>query len=224
MGPLIAQSTLNETKEPVLYLTPNKQLLNQTLEKAKAIGINAFEYKSKESFPKDFINANAIMVATYAALFNGQSKFGLRGNAHPQIVSSIILDDAHAAFSMVRDSFTLEIQAKEDKEKYQYLTSLFRKYFIEIEKVGTFDEILSGSEYSILEVPYWGWNEQSSVVHEYLKSNTENYKFEWPLLRDQLQHCHSFISRDSFTITPILPLVNYFPTFSEAQRRVLMAN
>ncbi|HDS3853782.1 TPA: DEAD/DEAH box helicase family protein [Legionella pneumophila] len=223
VGLLIAQSTLNETKEPVLYLTPNKQLLNQTLEKTKAIGINAVEYQSKEGFPKDFTNANAIMVATYAALFNGQSKFGLRGNPHPQIVSSIILDDAHVAFSVVRDSFTLEIQAKEDKEKYSYLTSLFRKYFDEIEKLGTFDDIVSGSESLILEVPYWGWHEQINAVHEYLKSNTQNHKFVWPLLRDRLQHCHALISRDSFTITPILPFIDCFPTFSEAARRVYMS-
>lgn len=36
VGLLMAQSTSNETSEPVLYLTPTTQLVNQTLEKAKA--------------------------------------------------------------------------------------------------------------------------------------------------------------------------------------------
>src|ERR1700739_2867704 len=38
VGLLMAQSTLNEISEPVLYLTPTQQLVNQTLAKAKAHG------------------------------------------------------------------------------------------------------------------------------------------------------------------------------------------
>src|SRR5260363_93467 len=46
----------------------------------------------------DFVNGNAIMVGTYKALFNGRSKFGLRGGVQPQQISAVILDDTHAAF------------------------------------------------------------------------------------------------------------------------------
>jgi hypothetical protein len=45
----------------------------------------------------------------------------------------------------------------------------------------------------------------------------------WPLLRDHLYCCHALISKNAFTITPILPLVNLFPTFSEASRRIYMS-
>ena len=37
VGLLIAQSTLNETGEPVLYLVPTKQLVSQTIEKSQDI-------------------------------------------------------------------------------------------------------------------------------------------------------------------------------------------
>ncbi len=223
VGLLMAQSTLNETGEPVLYLAPTVQLVNQTLEKAKEIGIPAVAYERGHPLNDDFVNGNAIMVATYKALFHGQSKFGLRGDAQPQGVSAIILDDAHAAFSVVRESFTLDITSKVNRGRYESLADLFRKSFKDIDKLGTFDDIVSGSEYSVLEVPYWAWHEQLDAVREQLKSDAEGYKLVWPLLRDQLHLCHALISRVAFTITPILPLVNAFPTFFDAPRRIYMS-
>ena len=102
VGLLMAQSTQNETGEPVLYLAPTKQLVQQTLEKAEELGIKAVPYEAGQPLNSDFVNGKAIMIATYNALFHGKSKFGIRGG--------IILDDAHAAFSVIRDSFTLEVK------------------------------------------------------------------------------------------------------------------
>lgn len=223
VGLLMAQSTLNETAEPVLYLTPTTQLVKQTIEKAKALGIHAVAYELGQPLNDDFINARAIMVGTYKALFNGRSKFGLSGTPKPQNVSAIILDDAHAAFSVVRDSFTLDVEVDDDKNRYESLTSLFRRAFIAIDKVGTFDDVVSGLEYTVLEVPYWAWHEQLDAVREQLRSDAEKYWSTWPLLRDKLHLCHALISRKTFTITPILPLVNAFPTFFDAPRRIYMS-
>jgi replicative superfamily II helicase len=223
VGLLMAQSTLNETGEPVLYLAPTVQLVNQTLEKAKAHGIAAVAYERNKPLKDDFINANAIMVATYRALFNGRSKFGLRGGGQPQGVSAVILDDAHVAFSVVRESFTLDVDSAADRPRYESLAGLFRRAFRDTDRLGTFDDIVSGAEYAVLEVPYWAWHEQLDAVREQLKSDADQYTLVWPLLRDQLHLCHALISRNAFTITPILPLVNAFPTFSEAPRRIYMS-
>lgn len=222
VGLLMGQSILNETREPVLYLTPTVQLVNQTLDKAKAHGILAVPYEKGRPLHDDFVNANAIMVATYKALFNGQSKFGLRGGGPPQTVGAVILDDAHAAFSVVRESFTLEVPAS-DRDRYESLCGLFRKAFNDLERVGTFDDMMSGGERGVLEVPYWAWHEQLDAVREQLKSDASKYAFAWPLLRDRLHLCHALISGTAFTITPILPLVDSFPTFSEAPRRIYMS-
>ncbi|MGB1016666.1 MAG: DEAD/DEAH box helicase, partial [Nannocystaceae bacterium] len=126
VGLLAGQSTLNETKEPVLYLAPTVQLVNQTLEKAAKYGIAAVPYVKGQRLPDDFVNGKAILVATYRALFNGRSKFGVRGKQAPQTVGAVILDDAHTAFSVVRDSFTLSIDAKKNNGTYETLTGLFR--------------------------------------------------------------------------------------------------
>lgn len=223
VGLLMAQSCLIETGEPVLYLAPTRQLVNQTLEKAKAHGIPAVTYRNREPLSDEFINSKAIMVATYKALFHGRSKFGIRGLGQPQGVSTIILDDAHVAFSVVRDSFTLSVEATDNKERYENLTSLFRGAFKESDRLGTFDDTISGADYAVLEVPYWAWHQQLDAVREQLKSDSEKYALIWPLLRDQLHLCHALISRKAFTISPILPLVNAFPTFADAPRRIYMS-
>ena len=221
VGLLIAQSTLYETNEPVLYLVPTIQLVNQTIAKAHSMGIPAVPYEKGKHLNDEFINANAIMVGTYSALFNGRSKFGTRGARAPQEVSAIILDDAHSAFSIIRDSFTLDVSSSNDL--YEHLTGLFRYAFSEIDRLGTFDDVVSGVEHTILEVPYWAWNQHLDTVRECLRENSDQYGLEWPLLRDQLHLCHAFISKNAFTITPILPLVNQFPTFVDAPRRIYMS-
>lgn len=223
VGLLMAQSTLNETSEPVVYLTPTVQLVNQTLEKAKALGIHAVQYERGKPLNDDFVNSKAIMVGTYKALFNGKSKFGLRGDPHPQKVGAVILDDAHAAFSVVRESFTLEVDAENDRDRYESLSGLFRNSFKQTDRLGTFDDIVSGSEYSVLEVPYWAWHEKLDTVRQQLRGDSEKYAMVWPLLRDNLHLCHALISYRAFTITPILPLVNLFPTFFEAPRHIYMS-
>ncbi len=129
VGLLAAQSTLNELSEPVLHLTPTQQLVQQTLEKAQAYGIPAVPYPKGQPLSDEFLNARAVMVATYKALFNGQSKFGVRGQKQPIQVGAIILDDAHVAVSVVRDSFTLTIDTSEERTRYESLAELFRRAF-----------------------------------------------------------------------------------------------
>ena len=51
----------------------------------------------------------------------------------------------------------------------------------------------------------------------------ENFPFEWPLIRDQFDKCHAFISRREIVITPLYPHVAMFPTFSECPRRIYMS-
>ncbi|XNH89747.1 DEAD/DEAH box helicase [Vibrio cyclitrophicus] len=225
VGLLMAQSTMNETKEPVLYLAPTRQLVNQTIEKAKNLGIPAVPYQRGKELNDSFLNAKSIMVATYQALFNGKSKFGVRGGHKAPIkLGAVILDDAHVAFPNVRESFTITIPSNELSETYQVLASLFRKSFISLNKEGTFDDVISRASDSILEVPYWAWHEQSAAARELLRNQSEEYfPLVWPLLRDNLHLCHVLVSKNAITISPILPLMNEFPSFDEAPRRIYMS-
>lgn len=225
VGLLIAQSTLNEKGEPVLYLTPTVQLMHQALAKAKEYGLPAVPYAvGREPLPDVFTNGQAILVATYNALFHGISKFGVSGTHDiPVAVGAIILDDAHVAFSVIREQFTLTVDAKKETGLFGQLATMFRGAFEQVERVGTFDDVIAGAEYGVLEVPYWAWADKRDTVREVLKSRAEAYRYVWPLLRDRLGLCHAFVSRSGFTITPIVPPVEAIPTFTQAPRRIYMS-
>ncbi len=223
VGLLACQSTLNEAREPVMYLVPTKQLVGQTIERARSYGLPAVEYGG-QSLPSEFVNAQATLVATYSALFHGfHNKFGLRGQRPAVHVGAIVLDDAHVAFSVVRDAFTIEIDAKEAQEQYQNLAGVFRHVFDQAGQLGTFDDIVLGADPTVLEVPYWAWRENMQVVRDCLASDSDPHKFAWPLIRDRLHMCHMLVSRNGFTITPILPLVDMLPTLTDATRRIYMS-
>lgn len=225
VGLLIAQSILNETSEPVLYLAPTRQLVQQTLTKAHEYSIPAVAYQNGErDFPEEFLAGKSVLICTYQALFNGLSRFGVRGSANIVHVAGIILDDSHVAFSSVRDSFTLEVEKSKHPNDYEFLTNVFRNDFKELGRLGTFDDVVGGIDYStVLEVPYWSWYAKSDQVQEYLRSKSDSYKFEWPFLRDTLNYCHCLVSKKSFVTTPVFPLVDLIPTFANCQRRIFMS-
>lgn len=224
VGLLIAQSVINETQEPVVYLSPTDQLVEQTLSKAQEYSIPAVPYEKGKEFSDDFLNSKAVLVCVYQALFNGISRFGAPGsNRAPMKVGAIILDDAHVSFSTMRDAFTLEVKNDGNGELFSALTNIFRKDFTDIGKLGTFDDIVSGIDFGVLEVPYWSWQNKSSQVVEYLRKKSDDFLFSWPFLRDSFEYCHVLISRNSLVITPIFPLVDFIPTYETCPRRIYMS-
>lgn len=223
VGLLVAQSCLNETGLPSLYLVANKQLVDQTLEKAALHGIDAVAFRAGEPLSDRFLSGDALMVGSYQALFNGLSKFGVSGRASWVELGSLILDDAHAAFPAVRDAFTLTVSRENDSERYDEMVGLFRQAFEDIDRIGTLNDVISGKERVVLEVPYWAWIDQLGGVREYFSDAIDDYRFQWPLIRDELHTCHAFISSRAFCITPIVPGVHLFPAFSSAQRRIYMS-
>src|SRR5207249_4118164 len=107
---LMAQSVMNELGEPVIYLAPTNQLVEQVIAKSKQYGISAVPYVKKQPLPSDFFDGKTVLVGAYETLFNGRSKFGVRNAGHAIVkAGAIILDDAHVALSSVREAFSLTI-------------------------------------------------------------------------------------------------------------------
>ncbi|MDJ0800934.1 MAG: DEAD/DEAH box helicase family protein [Calothrix sp. MO_167.B12] len=224
VGLLIALSILHEHHQPVIYLSPTLQLVEQTFIKAKEYSIPAVCYDKKTDFPEDFVAGKSVLICTYQSLFNGLSRFGVNGSRTPITAAAIILDDAHVAFSTMRDQFTLRVERKEDTSSYEHLTNIFRHAFKQIDKEGTFDDIVSGAErHIVLEVPYWSWKEKSDEVRQFLRHKKDSYKFVWSFIRDNFDYCHCLISKDAFIITPLFPLVNMIPTFADCPHRIFMS-
>lgn len=223
VGLIAAQSTMNEIRGRVLYLCPNTQLVEQTIAKAAEVKLRTEQYKPGEgALPPRFVSGDAILVATYAALFNGKSLFGVENDAEYTRVGLLVLDDAHVELSDLRKQFTLRFSADSLKEggAYEELIDLLRPYFLQTGKPGLFEDIVDGKEWAVMELPYWLWFEVKDRVFGIVR---EQDRIEWPLLRDNLQHCHCIVGHKSISITPILPMVNMFPTFDRATRRLFMS-
>lgn len=230
VGLLMAKSLLNEYSQPVIYLTPTNQLIDQIFAHANEYPFfsgSATVYKKGQDFPDSFLSGKSILLCTYNALFNSLSKFGVKGHQREIIpASAIILDDAHVAFSTVRDSFTITIQKqdKENLEDYQYLTNIFRNTFEKLGNIGTFDDVVKGLEKNVvLDVPYWDWLDKSDEVRQYLSNKRQKFQFVWEFLRDSFDYCYCLISSKAFAITPLFPLVDMIPTFANCPRRIFMS-
>jgi replicative superfamily II helicase len=227
VGLLIAQSVMNETHEPVLYLCPTKQLVTQTATKSNQYGIPCITYETGiPGFRQEFLASKSVLIASYEALFSGRSKFGVLGQGKEIIrPAAIILDDAHVAYSRIREAFTLNVNKDDDSVKFDHLTNLFRKDFEDLGKLGLFNDTITGREkYSILEIPYWAWQTHMTEVHEFLRIDAdEDFPFPWPLIRDSFEYCHVLISKDSFVITPYFPLTDLIPAFAQCPKRIYMS-
>jgi replicative superfamily II helicase len=222
---LMAQSLMNETREPVLYLAPTKQLVEQVLNKSKEYGIAALPYSRGQPLPAEFHDGKAVLVGAYETLFNGRSKFGVRGSGQEVVkVGAIILDDAHVALSSVREAFTLNILATDHKAIYTELADRFRPAFKEDGRLGSFTDIINGKEFGVIEVPSWAWHRKLDEVQQYLSVKVDEINaFVWPFLRDNLGVCHCLFSKSRVSITPLFPPVDMLPTFADAKRRIYMS-
>jgi replicative superfamily II helicase len=225
VGLLIGQSTLNEIKEPVLYLCATRQLVNQTLEKASEIGLKAVPYTSGKDFSSKFLDGEAVMIATYSALFNGLSKFGVLGDGkEPVKLGALICDDAHAAVATIRDAFTISITKKDHAELYSELAGQFRDDFAKLRRLGSFDDIVERSDLGVLELPYTAWSKHHSYVRQHIaREYGDRFRFQFPLLRDSFEICHVLVSARDISITPPLPLINLFPSSEDCKRRIYMS-
>ncbi len=163
-------------------------------------------------------------------MFNGKSRFGLSGSPAPLSLGTIILDDAHASFATLRDCFTLTIGRAEVEDFYSEMSAVFRESFHDIDKGGTFDDLMSGRESGqVLEVPYWAWIDRRDSVLAIVCQHLDDDAFKnealyhWPLMRDNFRYCTCLISNREVMITPLFPLVDMIPAFGTCPRRIYMS-
>lgn len=227
IGLLIAQSLLNETQMPILYLAPTRQLVKQILSEAERFGIEVVEYLGGQGggLPREFLASRKVCITTYNALFNAKSVFGTTQRAMQGVeLGGVILDDAHAAFDILRDCFTTEIKRKDNERSFLEIVTTFSADFLAISKKGTLEEILQGRDDGVLEVPYWSWQKHLEKLRPLITPvASEKCPFVWPLIRDELAHCHVLVSKDAVSITPWLPLIDKFPSFDGCKNRVFMS-
>ena len=103
--------------EPVVYLCPTRQLIEQVLQGAAAIGVNAEAYPP-EGVPLDGFAGKSVLICTYDRLFNARSTF----NSRSIVPSTLILDDVHAGTDRIRQKYTVSVPAA----TYDRIRGIFR--------------------------------------------------------------------------------------------------
>ncbi len=222
VGLLIAQSLVNEGLSNVLYLCSTIDLVRQTSEEAKRIGMEHTTRVRREFSNELFETGKSFCITTYAALFNGHS--ALRNKFFPQ---AIIFDDAHVAETLLRGAFTLRIDVRDDEELFGEIVELFRPHFQQLGIAGRFRDSLDLSQHSTSFVTPAGLYQRSARLLEILlrhgiKTNDElKYPFAW--LEDHLDACAAIFTRGVFELAPpFLPSLS-LDIFQQKIRRVYLS-
>ena len=105
VGLLIARSCQVELGKPVVYLVPDRFLVQQVVEEAARINVDV-----TRDFDTAFELSDAILVTTFQKMFNGRSVFGAAGGSrHPVDLGAVIVDDAHSALGVVAEQFSIRV-------------------------------------------------------------------------------------------------------------------
>ena len=215
VGLLALKSSLNEGKGPALYLVPNKQLAEQVVAEAKALGIDVTQ-KSSDS---GYTSSSKILVTVIHTLFNGKSVFGVESSKTR--IGTVVIDDVHACVAMMANQFRIVLTNTHDA--YGQIFDVLAEDIRDFHK-SRFLEIKDRDPRARLEVPFWIWQERYkeviNILHEH--RNDDELMFTYPLLNQDLNLCHCNIGGNQIEIEPFFPIPNRIPSFERADRRIYM--
>lgn len=222
IGLLIAQSLTNEFRGGVVYLCSSIQLVEQTVAKASAYGIETSQLIKGELTGNAYSTGAGPLITTYQTATNGLSRF--RANP-PQ---ALILDDAHAADHIIRDQFSVNIDRQSAPDVFEAVCHLAQPYFESVNKAITFAEIIGGYGDSILLAPSdFGRNEAARISRMFLErgiiEELMSVKFAWEHIKANVQDCAFIFTPLRLTITPPFVPAKTIPAFSYSQRRVYLS-
>lgn len=215
VGLLLLQSSLNEGKGPALYVAPDKQLAQQVMNEAAALGIDVTDDPRDPSYAA----GDRICVVNVYKLFNGKSVFGV-GSSKINI-GTVVVDDAHACVSTITDQFRIVLESahKAYQEIFAAIAEDLKAY-----NEARFLEIQSGDPRAYLEVPFWIWAAHRSEILRALNNHRldDALQFTYPLLKEMLSQCRCVIGGQRLEIEPHFPATDLIQSFRRAKRRIYM--
>lgn len=215
VGLLLLQSSLNEGKGPALYVTPDKQLSQQVVKEAEALGLEVTE----DPRDADYAAGDKICIVNVFKLFNGKSVFGVGASKIP--IGTVVVDDAHACVSTITDQFRISLPNTHDayKKIFGVLSEDLKSY-----SASSFLDIEASDPRAYMEVPFWSWeSHQARILKALHESRTDDFlQFTFPLLKEILPQCRCVIGGQALEIEPYFPAIDLFQSFRRAKRRVYM--
>ncbi|SNQ59300.1 DEAD/DEAH box helicase family protein [Candidatus Methanoperedens nitratireducens] len=223
VGLLMLQSCLNENLGPAIYLCVDKQLVDQVIASANEFSIPNVTSEDG-SIPVDFLNSEAILITTFDKLVNGKSKFGVKDTDNEEVpIGSLLVDDAHSCLKKARQAFTISLNRDKHSNVCDRLFDLF-KSSLRTQALGKLKDLEDRVPSTLMMVPYWNWLESKDEIINILSEyRNDELKFQWNLLRDNLESCYCFISDRTIEITPQCVPIEYIPSFQNAKRRFFLS-
>lgn len=218
VGLLILKSCLNEGVGPAVYVVPDSYLVEQVCKEAQNLGIKT----STDEKDSNFIKGQSILIINIHKLVNGKSVFGMREINNVEI-GSIIIDDAHACITTIKDQYTLQIP--NGTEMYSKILQLFSES-LKNQCANKFTELcMTDSRDLFMLVPYWEWQEHQNEVYEIIRENLidgEPLSFRLPLLKDHFQFCDCIVTNAKIEISIKSIPISKISSFEHATRRIFM--
>jgi hypothetical protein len=223
LGLVMLWSHMRETGKPVVYLCPNKQLIEQVIEEGRRCGIACLPFSADNRIPPLVYAAEAVLVTTVKKLFNAKAKSVLARGAPFEPVA-LLLDDAHAALEIARDAFT--IRAPKNSDVYSRLFNLFEGALSE-QSAGGVACIKADDVHRTAEVPYWSWIDQQGDVATILatadKRDAPEVMWVWGLLADYVPGLRCVFSGAKVEVAPEVLPVATVPIYSTVPHRIFMS-
>jgi hypothetical protein len=217
VGLLLLQSSLNEGVLPAIYIVPDKQLVDQVLAEAEALGIDATDD------PRDTAvqSGEKIAVTTVHRLFNGKSIFGVGNEGVKLKIGAIVIDDVHACIATINEQFRIDLP--NTHPAYQAIFDI-AKSDLQRQSPARFLDLKNGDPHAIMEIPYWTWLDHQQEILEALHANKgeDELLFCYPLLSGVLPQCRCVMTGQKLEIEPFCPPTDLIMAFSKAKRRIYM--
>lgn len=228
-GLLMLYSKMIELKEPVLFLCPDNQLVDQTVNQANLYGIPVCEVENSSPLPLDFLNSKKILVCTFSKLFNGRSVF----NRNQIKLAAIVLDDAHKCVDIAREQSSLSLGREHQISKS--LVNLFQES-LKHQLPGSFQRLFDGDPSLSMKVPYWAWMDNHSkvieIINTFVKTLNPSEKpnpedggifFKWNLIADNLLTYDCYIGGENIEINPSHAPYHKIVSLFEADHRFILS-
>jgi hypothetical protein len=213
---LYLRSHAAEKHQPVVYLCPTVQLVEQVLDEAVKLGIEAVHYPAGRPHPDaKGMSGEAVIVCANEKLFNARTTFDrVDVSLTP---CAIVIDDAHAGVERIRDAFAIRIDGPPLREKIIGLLDSALKAYMP----GLWKDIERGDPSAVIEVPYWIWRPVAGEIRAVLSDEADGeFKFVWTYLRDQLEWCRCVISGKVVEVLADPPPVEQVRAFNDAPHRL----
>jgi hypothetical protein len=201
--------------EPVVYLCPTTQLVDQVVQTGQAIGMNVATFPAK-GIPYEALAGDLVLACTYDRLFNSRSTFE-NNSIRP---AAFVLDDVHAGIERVRQCYTAKVPA----ECFVQLRTLL-KPLCESTDPATWRGIEAGAFDSRYEVPYWVWTAVQKSVMDLLEKHKEeeDLLFRWDNINRYAELARVCISGTGAEISLPVPSVEENAAYSTAKHRLFMS-